>query len=86
MQPTPEVVESLARFTRDSEYCNRHYHELLERYPEKWVAIHNEEVVETNEDFDQLLAALRRRGLDPGRVLTRFLTHEEEYWELEDFS
>jgi len=32
----------LARFKRDVEYYEAHSRDLLERYPEEWVAIYNE--------------------------------------------
>jgi hypothetical protein len=35
-----QIREDLERFTADVRYFDRHRQELLERYPEHWVAIY----------------------------------------------
>ena len=80
-----DAATELDRFTHDSEYCEAHYHELLETYPERWIAIYKLEIVGVDADYKQLLNDLERQGLPLGQVLTRFLTNEEQYWSLEDF-
>jgi hypothetical protein len=75
-----EVQEELERFRRDSDYLQAHYEELLDRYPERWVAVFNERVVGVAPELDELLDGLMAEGLPIGRVYVQFLTREEVDW------
>ena len=60
-------------------YYETHYEELLEQYPEKWVAIYNQKVVGTDSDGRQLLISLKKEGFPLRKVLVKHLTHEGEF-------
>ncbi len=73
-----EQYAELQRFHRDTEYLESHWDELLETYPEQWVAIFNREVVAVAPDFDQLLADLKRKDVPIGKARIEHLTSEED--------
>lgn len=68
----------LERFRRDTAYYERHREELLEQYPEQWVAIFKEQVVGAAPEFDQLLDRLQGRGIPVGQALVEHLTRKDE--------
>jgi hypothetical protein len=47
--------------------------EFLEMYPDRFVAVHNEEVVAVADRLEELLDMLKSRGLDRRSVWVRFI-------------
>ena len=72
-----QVKEELDRFQDDMAYFDRHREELLGKYPEKWVAIYDHEVVGAAKALPTLVALLERKGLR-GRAFVDFVTEREE--------
>jgi hypothetical protein len=75
---TEEDLAELKRFERDSDYLEAHYDELLDRYPEQWVAILDEKVVGTASELRQLLDELQGRDVPLERVLVEHLTRNDD--------
>ena len=75
-----ERQAEMEQFHRDTQYYGAHWEELLEQYPEHWVAIYKEQVVGTSPDARQLLVELKQRGIPIGETLFKYLTHKEELW------
>jgi hypothetical protein len=78
-----DVQAELEHFHKDTQYLEAHREELLERYPEQWVAVFNEEVVGASPDFDQLLDDLEGREFSVGKILVDYLTREDAVWILD---
>jgi hypothetical protein len=72
-----EIQEELARFHRNVEFGQAHYDELLERYPEQWVAIYGENVVGAGPDKLQLINELRQRGVPTEQTFFDFFTNDD---------
>ncbi len=68
----------LERFKRDIDYYVSHQEELLGQYPDKWIAIFDQQVVGSATDFEQLLKDLSERGIPAERILVEHLSDEEE--------
>ena len=66
------------QFQRDIEYSETHREELLNQYPEQWVAVLKRKVVGHASDVYELLDELRERGIPTERVVLRHLTRQEE--------
>ena len=75
-----QVQVELQRFKKDTAYYEAHHDELLEKYPEQWVAIYNQKVVGASPDYEQLLTDLEGKGVPIERTLFKHLTHKEELW------
>ena len=73
-----EKQAELRRFRTDALYYEAHRQELLQKYPEHWVAILNEEVVGADTDFDQLLNQLEQKGVPGERVFIEHATEKDE--------
>lgn len=79
-----DIQLRLQRFQRDVDYYQAHYEELLEQYPEQWVAIFQEKVVGASPDLEDLLNDLKQHGVPVESVLTEYLTHKDEIWLLSE--
>ncbi|HEY8885566.1 MAG TPA: DUF5678 domain-containing protein [Chloroflexota bacterium] len=68
----------LRRFQQDTDYLRTHWDDLLERYPEQWIAIYNREVVGVAPDFDRLLGELKKCGVPIGRARIEHMTRHDD--------
>jgi len=68
-----KVMEDFARHKRDVDFFQYHYQELLEKYPDKWVAVYNAEVVGTNKDFIALLDCLKEKKIPTNETIIYFM-------------
>lgn len=73
-----ERQKELQRFQRDIDYYRTHQEELLQQYPDQWVAIFNEQVVGAATDLDQLLGEIKGKGVPIGRSLVEYVTTKAE--------
>lgn len=73
-----QIQEDLDRFGRDAEYFDQHRQELLQQYPEHWVAVYHQEVVGAAADPKRLVKQLERKGIPPGRVFRGYVTDKED--------
>ncbi|HEY7062673.1 MAG TPA: DUF5678 domain-containing protein [Chloroflexota bacterium] len=69
-----QIQQELERHRRDAEYFQQHRQELLERYPDRWVAVYNQQVVGAAKHHKRLLRQLERKGIPAGFVLCDYLT------------
>ena len=65
--------EEFARHERDFEFLNYHHKELLEKYPDKWVAVYDVKVVGVHEDFLALLEQLKKEGIPTNKTIIWFM-------------
>ena len=73
-QQMNHVQTALQRFKCDTAYYEAHHAALLERYPEQWIAIYNQQVVGIGPDYEQLLSlSIIIRSLVPDRRHKRVL-------------
>ncbi len=70
-----QVQRELERFTSDAQYFDQHRQELMRQYPDRWVAIYDQEVVGAARDLKRLIAQLERKGIPRGRA---FVDHASE--------
>ena len=75
-QGRPE--ESLARFQQDVDYYESCYEELLQQYPEQWIAIYKQRVVGNDTDLDRLLKRLNQAGVPIEKALIEHVTAQDE--------
>jgi len=63
-----EIREGLAQFNKDHNWLSEYHAELLEKYPDQWVAVFKEKIVGAGPDLNQIIEDLRGQGIDTGRV------------------
>jgi hypothetical protein len=72
------VEQELERFTQDRRYFEQHRQELLDQYPEQWVAVYNQQVVGAAKDSKRLVTQLERKGIPPGEAYRKRLSTKDE--------
>lgn len=67
------LIEYLARFRELHNLIDEQYHDLVEKYPDKWVAMPDSGELIVAESTKELLAKLDELGIDPADVATKFI-------------
>ena len=62
------------QYARDMEWLTSHRDELLEQYPEQWVAVYKEEVVAAHPRLDGMMLDLQARGLAGLNIASELIT------------
>ena len=75
-----DMKEDLKRFHEDGQFFYEHYDELLEKYPEHWIAVFYKEVVGTDTDYGRLLDDLKFRGFPLNRMSIDRVTAKKVKW------
>ena len=70
-----KTIEERAK-SRD--YLTRNYAELLEQYPEHWIAVHDSEVIAAELTLSDLARALTEKVLPISEILIRHMTTRPE--------
>ncbi len=65
---------------QDVLFLEAHWDELLEQYPDKWIAIFDKKVVASAEDRRDLNPQLRAKGLQHVGVLIREMETDPKPW------
>ena len=73
-----EYQETFQKFKRDVDYYEARREELLKRYPERWIAIRDGEVIVAASSPEEIRDYITEKGLPRDRVLVRHLTTKED--------
>jgi hypothetical protein len=69
-----KIAMVLQRQTGDSTWVSAHYSELVEKYPERYVAVHRRQVIGNSEDYEELRSELKRRFENVDDITIEFIT------------
>ena len=64
---------------KDVEFFNKNSRELMKKYPEQWIGIFGQQVIESAASEDELIAQLKARGSSWDLVFRRHLTESREF-------
>jgi hypothetical protein len=67
-----DASEAWDEAEREQSFWRDHYSELLQQYPDQFVAVRDGTVVATNPDLYQLLDSLKHQGIELTKVWGRF--------------
>ena len=65
---------------QDVQFLEAHWDDLLEQYPDKWIAIWDKEVVASAESESGLTPQLRAKGLQSSGVLIQEMETDPKPW------
>ena len=72
-----EELKEFERFERAHEWFEKEYFNLATIYNEEWVAIEDKDaIIDHDKDVNSLIKRLRRRGLDPGKLLVGYVSRK----------
>ena len=76
-----EILRSIRREQRNSVWINRSMSALRQKFGDRYIAVKNRKVIDSDEDFETLLLRIRKVG-DPESVTIEFVTAKEYIWML----
>lgn len=72
------VVRQLEEFEQDMRWVDQHYDELKRRHSEQFVAVHAQEVVDSDPELERLMDRLEKRyGKKAGRIAVKYITKKK---------
>jgi len=74
-----QILQSIRREQRNAEWINGSMSKLRKEFGDRYVAVKNRKVIDSDKDFDGLLARIRSMK-DPEAVTIEFITAEECIW------
>lgn len=69
-----DVAIALTDFNEDFQWFLRSREQLLPRYEDKWVAIYNKKVLDSDKNLTTLVKRLKTKGFKPEQMLIQFLS------------
>ena len=67
------AAELLNQSLKNNKFINANYKELLEQYPDQWIAVYREKVVASDRDMKEMFKQLDFQGIPRGRANSLFL-------------
>ena len=75
---TQKIIGNLERFKEDTEWLNKNYDRLKTRYPEEYVAVFNNRIVDHDRDLSRLMGRLEVRYPEKhGHIAIEFVTKKK---------
>jgi hypothetical protein len=68
-----DVARELREFRRAARSLSDQYPQLVDRYPDQWVAIFNGKVRAHGQSFQDVMEQIEREGLPRERTVVRFM-------------
>ena len=81
---TPQIREDFAAFHRSTLYFSEHYKELLDEFPDEWIALWVDaagvRTVVRGKDVDAVARKARRKEMPLARSYLRFMATEPRFY------
>lgn len=74
---TEEQQRRDAEHRKDTHWFNRHNMELMQQYPEQWIAVHGQKVVGAAPELCDLMAQLKEKGIAEEVIFLEYMTKDE---------
>ena len=74
---TAEQRRRDAEHHQDTLWFNQHNWELMQQYPEQWIAVHRQQVVGAAPELCDLMAQLKEKGIDHEVIFFEQMTKDE---------
>lgn len=71
--PLEQADDARRRWEIEQEYWREHWGELLQKYPDQFVAVLDDQVIAHDPDLVELIGILEKRGLKSTDVWMRFV-------------
>lgn len=68
-----KIDQELSQFRETSRLLSPQAPRMIEQYPDKWVALYDQEVQAVGDSMDEVLAQIDRKELPRHRVIVRFI-------------
>ena len=75
-----ESIERRKALRQNVEFFDSNYQKFIEDYPERWVAVLNREVIDTDPDMRELVDRIHDRGVPLRTTFINFVTAKKTKW------
>ena len=66
--------DDMREFSKSTDlFCTSQYHKLLEKYPDKWIAVTAGKVEAHGDSYEEVLQTVCEKGLPRGSTIIRFI-------------
>jgi len=72
-----EKAELFEISRENAEWFRDNYENLKKKYNNRWILIHNKEVVESARTFDDIMKILRAQKYDPNTIIVEYLQSKQ---------
>ncbi len=72
VQDTFEVLES------GSKFISQHAKELSDKYPQRFIAVYDNELVSVSTNFNEIMKEIIAKHLSPSKVLIQYIPGKDE--------
>lgn len=69
-------MQLMIQLEKDNNWFNSRFNDLQDKYQKTFVAIKNEKVIESKENFQELIKTLEQKKENPAIILIKFI-HEK---------
>ena len=69
-----QIVQMLIKGRNDLEWFDTNLNKLLDEYNEKFVAVTEESVIDSDSDLGKLMKKLEQKNIDTSNVLIKFVS------------
>lgn len=73
-----EILQGLEEFSEDMDWISETQKKLRKKFANKYIAVMNGQLIESDSDLDTLLQKLRETGRNPSRIPIEFISREPE--------
>ncbi len=71
---TENALRLLESAEKDAQWLDRNYSELLIKYPDHFVAIHDGTFVDASQKFEELMSKIESKKLNPAELMIEFVS------------
>lgn len=71
------VSRELQRFQKDAQILSSEHHQLIERYPNRWIAVYDGKVRAHARTLNALISKIERQGFPRDHVIIRYIDRSE---------
>jgi len=73
---TDQILEGLKDFSRDMDWIYENQDQLRKEYPNKYVAVMNLKVIDSDPNLQNLIRKLKEKGKNPGEIPIEYISEE----------
>lgn len=77
-----ELTRSIEAARNNRLWFLKSLQELRDKYLNKWVAVHKKRIVAADEDYDALIKAVLKKGIQVAEIEVHLVTPEDLLWVL----
>lgn len=73
-----EILQQLDEFSEDMDWISETQKKLRKKFADKYIAVMNSQVIESDSDLDTLLQKLKEAGRNPSSIPIEFISREPQ--------